>query len=289
MGVLILIACIILNTYIGVVFKLFEKFGISNTQAIVVNYWICVITGILFSGVNPLAASYTSDSFFPWALFNGFAYFIIFVFIALSTVKNGVATTQVANKLSLVIPVIIIFLLYNEPLSILKILGIICALVAVVFTSYSGSQASKNNYLFPAIIFFGSGMLDFISSYVQRNFLTTTEKANAYLISCFGMAAICSTLYLIYFIIKGKEKLQFKNVIGGVLLGFPNYFSIYTLLKALDSNILKPTALIPVNNIGIVLVSSLVAILFFAEKVNKQKLIGIGLAIVAIALIILGD
>jgi drug/metabolite transporter (DMT)-like permease len=289
MALLLLIACILLNTYVGIVFKFFERFGISNKQAIAVNYWVCVCTGILFSGVNPLAAEYTNAPFFKWGLFNGFFYFVIFIFIALSTVKNGVATTQVANRLSLVIPVLLMFLLYNEQLTMLKIVGILLAVAAVFFTSYAKDAAVSNNFLLPIIIFFGSGLLDFVASSVQRNYLHNSQQANAFLITCFGMAAVCSSLYLTYLLYTRVETFAFKNILAGLILGFPNYFSIYLFIKALESKILKPTALIPVNNISVVLVSTFVALLFFKEKMGLFKKFGIVLAIAAIVCIVLGD
>ena len=53
-----LLLSILLNTYIGIVFKVFHRFGISNLQGIVANYFICVITGSIFLGHSPFIAQY---------------------------------------------------------------------------------------------------------------------------------------------------------------------------------------------------------------------------------------
>ncbi len=289
MAIAVVIACVLLNTFIGIVFKFFERYGISNKQAIAVNYWVCVITGIIYSGVNPLASQYITAPFFKWGLFNGFFYFVIFIFIALSTVKNGIATTQVANRLSMVLPVGLMVIMYGDSIGVAKILGIILAMASVVFTSYSNQDNGSKSYLFPLIIFFGSGLLDFVASSVQRNYLNTPDKDNAFLITCFATAAICSSLYLIYLIATKQEKFSYKSIIAGIVLGFPNYFSILFFIKALGSGILKPTAFVPVNNISVVLVSAVVAILLFNEQLSKHKLIGILLAVLSIICIVIGD
>jgi drug/metabolite transporter (DMT)-like permease len=288
-GIFIFIACILLNTYVGIVFKFFEKYEVSNKQAIAFNYWVCVITGIVFSGVNPISMEHINAAYFQWGLFNGFFYFVIFILIAKSTIINGIATTQVANRLSFVIPVILLVFLYSEPISVLKIVGILLAMAAVFFTSYSKTKDKSKSFILPIIIFLGSGLLDFVASSVQRNFLTNSLQSNAFLIICFSTAAVCSSIYLFYLINTGREKFAFKNIIAGVILGLPNYFSIYMFIRALDSKILKSTSLIPVNNISVVLISTVIAIMFFHEKLNKAKLAGIFFAIVAIGCIVFSE
>lgn len=48
---------------------------------------------------------------------------------------------------------------------------------------------------------------------------------------------------------------------------------------------MQSSATIPVINIGVLVASSLAAIIFFKEKVNAQRLVGLLLAVVAIYLI----
>jgi len=69
----------------------------------------------------------------------------------------------------------------------------------------------------------------------------------------------------------------------GLLLGVPNYFSMYFLVKTLNA-FQQASLVFPINNIGIVLMSSLMAFVFFKEKFNKQKMIGLALASLAIVL-----
>ncbi|MBN8567516.1 MAG: EamA/RhaT family transporter, partial [Flavobacteriales bacterium] len=71
----------------------------------------------------------------------------------------------------------------------------------------------------------------------------------------------------------------------GVILGIPNYFSLYYLVKMLDSEVFESSTIFTIHNVAIVMVSTLAGILFFKEKISKRNGIGIGLALLAILLV----
>ena len=85
-------------------------------------------------------------------------------------------------------------------------------------------------------------------------------------------------------IIIKRNKISFKNIIGGVLLGIPNYFSIYFVLLSLES--LGGAVVFPVLNIGVVLISTLISYLVYKENLNKENWFGIVLACVSIFLLL---
>jgi drug/metabolite transporter (DMT)-like permease len=76
---------------------------------------------------------------------------------------------------------------------------------------------------------------------------------------------------------------------AGILIGIPNYFSIWCLVRFLKQSPWESSASIPVNNMGIVLFSSVVAWLLFKERLSKINWAGIILSLVAIYLIAFGD
>jgi drug/metabolite transporter (DMT)-like permease len=80
-----------------------------------------------------------------------------------------------------------------------------------------------------------------------------------------------------------RSPLLLKNVVGGVILGFVNYFCTFTLMlsmKTIDSSFL-----FPVHNIGIVAIGAIVGWLAFNEKLKPHQVVGIVLAAVSIALL----
>ena len=101
----------------------------------------------------------------------------------------------------------------------------------------------------------------------------------------FLAAAIIGFIIIIIQVMSGSFKFEFKNVIAGICLGVPNYFSIYFLVKTLRSDILESSGIFAINNVSIVTLSTFVGIFLFKEKLIKKNWIGIGLAILSIILI----
>jgi multidrug transporter EmrE-like cation transporter len=76
-----------------------------------------------------------------------------------------------------------------------------------------------------------------------------------------------------------------RSVAGGIILGVPNYFSIYAITKALDSGIVQSSVLYPINNMGIVICSAIGAVLLFREKLSWMNWTGIAISVLAIGMI----
>jgi uncharacterized membrane protein len=86
----------------------------------------------------------------------------------------------------------------------------------------------------------------------------------------------------------GKQQFSGKAVLAGAAIGIPNYFSIWCLMEVLKKYANNSSAIIPINNMGIVLFSAVMAWLLFKEKLSLINWVGIGLAVGAIALIAYG-
>jgi uncharacterized membrane protein len=69
----------------------------------------------------------------------------------------------------------------------------------------------------------------------------------------------------------------------------PNYFSIWCLIRFLKQSPWETSASIPMNNMGIVLFSTLAAAILFKEKLTLINKMGVLLAAVAILLIAFGN
>jgi len=285
-----LVATILLNVIISALFKLFPKYNIDSLQAIVTNYCVCVITGSLFTGHIPYSAPAFHSAWFPWSLLMGVSFISIFNLIAYCTRLDGITTTTIANKLSLVIPVLFSIVLYHDAAGIGKIVGIILAFPAVYLTSRVKDEDNKPQNLFwPVILFVFSGLLDTLMKYVQFHFLATPDVQATYTIYCFSVAATIGIVLVSTLLLLKKITFHWRNLVAGVCVGIPNYFSIYFLIRALNSNVMQSSATIPVLNIGILVASSLTAILFFREKANSLRIIGLALSVIAILLIAFGD
>ncbi len=276
------------STCIFIIFKLLDKYNIDTLQTIVINYIAACLFG-LWSYEAPISMTSILESKWVYgALGLGFLFITIFNVMALTAQRNGLSVASVASKMSVIIPIIFGIYVYKEGVGIQKVIGIILALVSVYLTSVKPKvtgNASKGLWL-PILLFFGSGVIDtsikyFETTYVPKNGIPLFSA------TIFAFAFIMGFVFLIYKSIKKPEKFTVKAVIAGSILGVVNYFSIYYLLKALNHESLESSTLFTVNNVAIVMVSTLLGLLIFKESITKKNWLGIALAIISIVLVTL--
>lgn len=285
-----LILMVLLNAVVAVILKLFARFRVDHLQAIIINYWVCVGTGSLFLGYFPLEAGSVQQAWFPLALLMGAGFILVFNLFAYCTKTNGITSATVANKLSLVIPVIFSIFLYDERLSAVHLFGIVLAFPAVYLASAATGveRPQERAHLgWIILLFLCSGLLDTAMKYAQQRYLPAQEDQAVYTIHLFAVAGAIGTVILAFLLLTGRAKLSLRNVLGGLVLGVPNYFSIYYLVRMLNSDFIKSSAMIPLSNIGVLFVSSFFAILFFREAMNARRWLGLALSLMVIILLAL--
>jgi len=284
---LFIILSVFLNSFLFVIFKLFNKFKIDTFQAIVVNYYFAFVVAYLASDIKFSITQTPKEDWFLGTVFLGFLFVSIFYVIGLTAQKLGMSVVAVAGKMSVVIPILFGIIIYNESLGIYKSIGIIIALIAVYFVSSKENKINlkKTDLLLPFILFLGSGTIDTTLKYLQTNYLSEDENS-IYLSVIFLIAGLLGTILLIYYIFTNKSKLSFKNFFGGLFLGIVNYYALFFLLKAL-SNGMESSTVFTINNVAIVLFSTIIGLVFFKEKLSKKNILGIILAIISIFMITL--
>lgn len=285
MGLLLLV--ILLNTYIFILFKLFGNYGVNSLQAISINYLVCVLTGLAVHGKDVCTPCMVNEPWFTAGVLMGVYFIFLFNLLSYSTVNQGITSTTIANKLSLVIPVVFSWWLYSENLGMLKLAGILLAIPAVYFASSKKNEVNRSNLLIVISVFVFSGLMDTAIKYVQHTLLYGHEAQAGFTIVTFGVAGIVGTLIALVRIITGKDRFVFKNLIGGIALGIPNYFAIYYLIRLFDANLMPSSSIIPILNIGIVFSTAIAAIFVFKEHAGKQRVAGIILSLLSIVLIAL--
>ncbi len=283
-----LLLSILASTITVSFFKIFERVGVNTLQGIIFNYITCAILGNVFTSETPvILTNFHQQDWFPYTLLLGFLFITIFFAIGQTSQKMGVSVSMVSAKLSVVMPIVFALLFFNENLTIYQIIGIVLSLLAVYFISRKhndGSTKSKYLWLLPAIVFIGSGIIDTTLNSIQKQFIPAVSEA--YIITTvFSIAFVLGVIYLSFLVVFKNEKILFKNVYWGILLGFPNYFSMLFLVKTLSYFPNASATIFPVNNIGIVAVSTLVSVLFFKEKLNTKNIIGLILSLVSIVMI----
>lgn len=267
----ILLLSILTSSLLFVIFKLFDKFNINVLTAIIVNYLVAFLVGCFVEG-NFIVSDAINHTWFYSAVGLGFLFIYLFTLMANTTNTHGVTITVLANKMSLVIPVVLAFLFLNERISILQLIGIIISLIGIVLTLLKPNQSLHLSHLkYPIILFIGSGLLDF-GLKLNQTYLLGDSSFYAFVSIVFLSAFSVGSVFAI---VKNRFQINKKNIIAGIGLGIPNFFSIFFILSALNIKGMSSTVIFPINNSGILLVSSFLGFLLFKEKMNVKNWLGV--------------
>ncbi|WP_316931852.1 DMT family transporter [Psychroserpens damuponensis] len=283
-----LLLSILASTFIFIIFKLFDKYKINTLQAIVVNYFTACIFGLIMYDKPINVNQIVSSKWIYGAIGLGFLFIAMFNVMALTAQRKGLSVASVASKMSVIIPIVFGIYVYHESVGVQKIIGIVLALVSVYLSSVKSrtlENPTKGLWL-PIILFFGSGIIDTSIKYIETTYLPE-NSIPIFSATIFAFAFVIGSSILLFKAIKKSFTFPLKTLIGGIALGITNYGSIYYLLKALNHESLESSTLFTVNNVAIVMISTLLGLLFFKENISKINWAGILLAIISIVIVTL--
>jgi drug/metabolite transporter (DMT)-like permease len=281
-----LLLTIIFTSFILVQFKLYPKFGINTFQSIVFNYVAAFTCGFLFFGNDWVPGSLSHGNWPMLAVICGILFISLFLMMGLSSQKNGVAMTSVAVKMSMALTMIFMIKFYNESLSLLKISGILFAFLGVFLMAYEKKvNSSEKSYTWMlGVLFVGSAILDVVLNYFQKTELENISNPLFCAIG-FGIAGVIGLIVLAIKVMNGSEKIEVKNVLAGVFLGVPNFFSIYFLLDSYKSCPWNDSTVLSIMNVSTVLISALIGFVAFKENASRQKIVGLIASVLAIGIL----
>jgi len=192
----------------------------------------------------------------------------------------GTALATVSSRLSVIVPLIFSIILFNEIPSTNQIIGILLAIVTIWFfylslkNSPNQSQNNKVKYLYLMAVLVGIGINDFSMKIFQQ---TYTELEKSYFLFAIFFSAF---LYSMVFIYTYNVKLEKKTLLKGAILGVPNVYSTIFLIGALSQ--LPAVLVFPLTNIGIILLTAILAGLIFKEKLNQYGIVSLILGLISI-------
>ena len=270
-------------------FKYFGKYQVNNLQAIIINYFTAGSLALVITNTNGLPINFqyiVLSNYIVPSLIIGLLFIITFNLLAYGTQKIGIVISTVANKMSMIIPVIIGIYLFKEAIGVFKLIGIFLAISAIYMTSTKSGKLLFDKKFMPIIllIFLGQGIADGTLSWTQK-FTLSTENTSLFFASTFFSAGTFGCLFLVYDLMVKKIQFQAKNILWGIALGIPNYLTLHFFIRSLQSPILESSQVFPVVNMGIIILSAISGIILFKEKLTPLNWSGIAIAIIAISFI----
>jgi multidrug transporter EmrE-like cation transporter len=93
------------------------------------------------------------------------------------------------------------------------------------------------------------------------------------------------TAFILAFILSftNKNKLSKNDIIFGILIGLPNYFSSKLVLMALDT--LDAIVVYPVYSVGTLVTITIAGLVLFKEQLSRKKLFAIIMITISLCLL----
>jgi len=281
-----LLLSILSSASIYILFKIFGLRNVNLMPAIVINYVVASSFGFIHFATAGEQA-HIQPEWWPVALIISLLFISLFYLMAATTQKLGVSVASNVSKMSMIIPIIILAVMHqSERLSTIQVVGVGIALIGIYLTSLKPkNKHSGRNILWPLLLFIGTGLLDYFLAYANQNLLSTASDDNLFTALLFSLACSWGLIALLIIGLRKGIKLNKATMIGGVSLGLLNYGSIYFLLRTYASGFAQKTVILPVNNMGVMIVSILFSILLFRERLSIKNRIGIIISLLAITII----
>jgi drug/metabolite transporter (DMT)-like permease len=278
-----LILVILCSTTIALILKYNDTKKGELIVLLAGNYLVASSIALILLLINPSAKFTSQTLLFGAAL--GFLFVITFFALALAIKHAGTGLAITSSRLSVIIPIIISILFFSESPNELYVIGFLFTLITFVLFYFSVKSGHKDGdgvlkYLFLVAVFVGIGINDFALKLFKVIRIEQEEPFFVFFI--FSSAFIYSTIY----IIAKKIRIIPQTALWGLILGVPNVLTTVFLLSALA--VLPAIVVFPLMNVGIILLTTLMAFWIWNEKLNRWGVLALANGVLAILFLSLG-
>jgi len=282
-----LLLAIVCSAALPLLFRAFDDWRVNLFWAIPVNYFACIVVGGIFAPPQH-AAELLSRPWLVLAILQVFVLAVNFYLLAYTAQRAGVSVAVLASRLSVAIPAILAFVLYGDSLNAMKVIGLATALSSLYLCTGTSQDFGVTHVwlrrALPVLVFVMFGCHFTLLKFTQAHYLDSSSN-HLYVTMSFLFAFVTSVTVGLVKIRATKIAIRVRDLIAGGTLGLINYGAIYFLVKVLSLEGWQSSQLFPVYSVGVVSVSSLLAMILFQERLSGLKTFGLVTGLVAIALL----
>ena len=274
-----LIFSILSSVLVAVIIRLNEARNLNRAAVMLFNYITAAAIGILLT--NELPSLKTFSILLPLGSFTGFIYVATFFVYMYSVRQMGMAIPVTVTRLSVVVPVLGSVIIFSEAITSIQSLGILMALISIFLFSWNDKKVKANTdrkeFYLPILLFLMMGSGDFSLKVFQGIYPAD------YLMSFIILVFVISSILSLFLVLVKRVIISRQIIIAGFLLGIPNYFSAYFILKALQQ--LSGAITFTLNNIGIIMLSTFLGFIIWREPLKRKAIFAIVFAIISVILL----
>lgn len=274
-----LILAVLSSAAVSIVMRLSEGRVRGRMGLFLFNYLSCTLLAAFFTLRGGLPGTAEGLGFTVLlGLGSGFLYLYSLVLFRQSVGRNGLVMSSTFLKLGVLVPTVMAILFFREVPGIAQTAGFLLALGAILLLHFDknavGEAKGKGMLL---VLLVASGLCDAAVNIFDK--LGAPAWKDGFLAMNFLSAALFAGIMAL----KYRDPIGWKDVLFGIGIGVPNYFSSRFLLGALQT--LPAVVVYPAVSVGTIVVITLCGVLAFGEKLNLRKCAALMLIFAALALL----
>ncbi len=292
---LLAVAC---SLAIGVIFKVAARQGTDRLALLTVNYAAALLlaAAALYAAPPSATAVAPPPGLVALGMTTGALFIAGFFTLAWATEVAGLSLAVAVMRVSVVIPFLASWLIWDERPTPAQGLGLIVAGIAFFLIARRepvapsadvarrpSADAPGRVVLVLGLLFLAGGLVDVSMKTFDEVYAAVAER-DAFLVFVFGVAF---TIGLGLVLRRGVRMGLWPTRaawLWGAGLGLVNYGSAVFILRAIRQ--LSGPVVFPVNNVALMIGAALLGVLVWQERLSRRNWAGLGLA--AVALVLLG-
>lgn len=275
-----LILAILCSAGVSIFMRASEKYCQGHYGILLMNYVVCVLAGLILTGRG---LTQTDGKGMPvtivFGVVTGLLYCGSFILLQWNVRKNGVILSSTFMKLGVIVPAVLAVVWFGERPGWNQGLGFILAITAILMIHLEkGKIRTEKAYTIGLLLLLlGGGLGDSMAKFYDV--YGNPGLGSFFLMLSFLVSGIISGIL----VFRGREKITKYEVLFGVLIGIPNYFSARFLLWALAD--IPAVITYPTYSIAAMALIGAVGVLMFREKLTKGQWGAYLLVILAVGLL----
>lgn len=272
-----LVLAIASSALISILMRLSKGHSRSGMAMLAMNYLMCCLLGALYTGRTQLfpAVDGVGLTFLLGAI-GGILYLGGFVLMQWNISRNGVVLPATFMKLGVIVPTALAIVAFGETPRITQLIGIAAAVCAIFMIQGRGEKGAGSVLGLVGLMLCG-GSGDAMSKVFEET--CPPELKDQFLLYVFIVALVLCVLLCVL----RRQKPCAADVLFGLGIGIPNYFSARFLLLSLGE--IPAMVAYPCFSVGTIIVVAVAGAAVFREKLGRRKLIALGVILAALVLL----
>ena len=273
-----LILAIISSALVSIFVRLSEGKITANVSMLAFNYMMCsILAGGAIGITNLLPNAEGIHATLGMGAINGFFYLAGFLLLQWNVKKNGVVMSATFMKLGLLVPMVVSIFLFKEMPGVPQVIGFALAIAAIVIINFEKEHTMMEcKAMLPVLLIVG-GTGDVMAKIYEV--YGASELSGQFLFYTFFVALMLCIGIVLY----KKERPGKNELLFGMLIGIPNFFSAKFLLQALAS--VDAVIAYPTYSVSAMVLITLAGVGFFKERLGRKQKLGVGIILVALVLL----